>query len=90
MHEKRSIIQQIIKAVNLQFSNKLCEKEAILEIKIAMLFPGVLAQAGLVQTLDKQISRRHLRTDSIFPESKLKNDMFFPDRLAIKNMIFQT
>ena len=33
MHEKRSIIQQIIKAVNLQFSNKLCEKEAILEIK---------------------------------------------------------
>ena len=55
-----------------------------------MLFLGALAQAGLVQTLDKKISRQHLRIDSIFPESKLKNDMFFPDRLAIKNMIFQT
>ena len=44
---------------------------------------------GLVQTLDKQISRQHLRIGSIFPESKLKM-MFFPDRLAKKNMIFQT
>ena len=45
---------------------------------------------GLVQTLDEQISRQHARIDSIFPEFKLKNDMFFPESLAKKNMIFQT
>ena len=46
--------------------------------------------SGLVQTLDKHISRQYLRIDSIFPESKLKYDMIFPDGLAKKNIIFQT
>ena len=46
--------------------------------------------SGFVQTLDKQISRQYLWIDSIFPEAKLKCDMFFPDRLAKKNIIFQT
>ena len=33
----------------------------------------IKAVAGLVQTSEKQISGQHVRIDSIFPESKLKN-----------------
>ena len=31
-----------------------------------------------------------LRIDTIFPESQLKKDMFFPDRLVERSIIFQT
>ena len=44
----------------------------------------------LVRTLDNQISRQYLRIDTIFPESQLKKDMFFPDRLLDRSIIFQT
>ena len=46
--------------------------------------------AELVWTLDNQISRQYLRIDIIFPESQLKKDMFFPDRLVERSIIFQT
>ena len=42
------------------------------------MYPLIFASfiPGLVQTLDEQISRQHARIDSIFPEFKLKNDVF--------------
>ena len=46
--------------------------------------------AELVWTLDNQISREYRRIDTIFPESQLKKDMFFPDRLVERSIIFQT
>ena len=46
--------------------------------------------AELVWTLNNQISRQYLRIDTIFPESQLKKDMFFPDRLVERSIIFQT
>ena len=46
--------------------------------------------AELVWTLDNQISRQYLIIDTIFPESQLKKDMFFPDRLVERSIIFQT
>ena len=42
--------------------------------------------AELVWTLNNQISRQYLRIDTIFPESQL----FFPDRLVERSIIFQT
>ena len=47
-------------------------------------------KTGLVRTLDNQISTQYLRIDTIFPESQLKKDMFFPDRLVERSIIFQT
>ena len=51
---------------------------------------GLVYSTGLVRTLDNQISRQYLRIDTIFPESQLKKDMFFPDRLVERSIIFQT
>ena len=55
----------------------------------ACVLVGLLC-AELVWTLDNQISRQYLRIDTIFPESQLKKDMFFPDRLVERSIIFQT
>ena len=60
------------------------------KVMVIPTIPTTDVITGLAQTLDEQISRQHLRIDSIFPESTLKNGMFFPDRLAKKNKIFQT
>ena len=61
----------------------------VLEI-ITQYLTALLTKSRLVQTLDNQISRQYLRIDTIFPESQLKKDMFFPDRLVERSIIFQT
>ena len=51
---------------------------------------GASDLTGLVQILHNQISRQYLRIDTIFPESQLIKDMFYPDRLVQRSIIFQT
>ena len=58
---------------------KLCSLEVANIIIPFHAYTGADAVTWLVRTLDNQISRQYLRIDTIFPESQLKKDMFFPD-----------
>ena len=67
-----------------------CRSVCLVCWSVCLVCRSVLLCAELVWTLDNQISRQYLRIDTIFPESQLKKDMFFPDRLVERSIIFQT